>query len=131
MCTSASGVVRRVMSVLTLLVIGLSFSVGQEPPSKCAIRGKVTDLSGAAVHDAKAVLTNAIAAGVRLAIDVDDNGSYSVSNLFPGTYTLTISADNFDDVVFETVTLTPGKELTLDATLKPASVKAAAAPEQA
>src|ERR1035438_2001104 len=119
------------MSVLTLLVIGLSFSVGQESPSKCAIHGKVTDLSGAVVHDAKAVLTNAIAAGVRLAIDVDDNGSYSVSNLFPGTYTLTISAENFDDVVFENVRLTPEKELTLDATLKPATIKPAPVAEQA
>ena len=48
-----------------------------------------------------------------------------MTGLYPGTYTLTVSADNFDDAVFSNINLTPGKKLTLDATLKPASAKPA------
>jgi len=121
--SSAPCVFARVISVLTLLLLGLSFSVGQEQPKtaadKGAISGTVTDHSGAVVRDAKAVLASPF--GARLAIPVDDKGAYSVTGLYPGTYTLTISADKFADKVFENINLTPGKKLTLDATLEPAS----------
>ncbi len=129
MPSSAPCVFARVISVLTLLLLGLSFSVGQEQPKtaadKGAISGTVTDHSGAVVRDAKAVLASPF--GARLAIPVDDKGAYSVTGLYPGTYTLTISADKFADKVFENITLTPGKKLTLDATLERASLEAASA----
>lgn len=113
----------RLISVLVLLLVGLAFSVAQEQPETAAIHGKVTDRTGAAVRDGKAVLASA--AGARLAIPVNDKGVYSVTGLLPGTYTLTVSAASFADRVFANFTLTPGKMLTLDATLEPASAKPA------
>ncbi len=120
--------VSRFIVVLTLALLRLSFSYGQEQAKteadKAAISGTATDQTGAVVRDAKAVLTSAT--GARLAIPVDDKGAYSVTGLYPGTYTFTVSADNFADAVFSNINLTPGKKLTLDATLKPASAKPAA-----
>jgi hypothetical protein len=107
--------------VLTLLLVGLSFSAAQGQPQTAtgAINGKVTDRTGAVVRDAEAVLTSA--SGARLAIPVNDKGAYSVEGLYPGTYTLTVSAPGLADMVFANFTLTPGKKLTLDATLQPVS----------
>ncbi|MGB8010978.1 MAG: TonB-dependent receptor [Terriglobales bacterium] len=102
-------------------------SVAQEQPEKAAgkaaISGTVTDRTGAIVRDAKAVLASAT--GARLAIPVDDKGVYSVTGLFPGTYTLTVSAPNFADTVFDNIAVKPGRKLTLDATMDPASAKLA------
>jgi hypothetical protein len=81
----------------------------------------VTDQRGGVVGAAKAVLTSD--AGLGLAIPVDEKGFYSVTGLFPGTYTLTVSAPGLADMVFHDFTLKPGKKLTLDATLQPVSAK--------
>jgi len=127
----------RVINVLTLILLGLSLGVGQEPPKmatdKASVTGAVTGKSGAVVRQATAVIARA---GARLAIPVNDKGEYSITGLYPGTYTLTLSAPGFADVVFENFTLTPGKKLKLDAALEPASAKppveeAAAGPAQA
>ena len=119
-----------VIRILSFLLLGMSLSLAQEAPKAAAgkgcISGKVTDQRGAVVHDAKAILTGAIAAGVRLTIHVDDNGVYSVAGLYPGTYAVIVSADNFADVVFENVTVKPGRDLTLDASMEPAAAKPAA-----
>jgi len=127
--SSAPCVVFRFISILTLVFLGLSFSFCQEQANtvtdKAAISGKVTDQTGAVVRDSKAVLTSA--AGASLALPVNDRGVYSVTGLYPGTYTLTVAAANFADTVFANVTLMPGRKLTLDAALKPASVKPAVA----
>ncbi len=117
----------RVISVLTLVFLGWSLSAAQEQPKtatdKASVSGKVTAQTGAAVRDAKVVLTGA--GGARLGIPVNDQGVYSITGLYPGTYTLTVSGTNFADVVFEGLALTPGKNLTLDATLQPASAQPA------
>jgi len=125
----------RLIVVLTLAILGLPFMFGQEQAKtvsdKAAINGTVTDRTGAVVRDAKAVLTSAT--GAALVIPVSDRGVYSVTGLYPGTYTLTVSAANFAEMVFANITLTPGKKLTLDAALERASPKPAvepAAPEQ-
>jgi hypothetical protein len=123
----------RVISVLMLVFLGLSSGVGQEQPQAdtdtASLSGTVTDKSGSIVRNAKAVL--ATSTGARLALPVNDKGVYSVIGLYPGTYTVTISADTFADVVFENINLTPGRKLTLDATLEPASAKPAVEAESA
>lgn len=112
----------RVLSVLMLVVLGLPLSAAaQDQPQvagdKASIRGTITDPGGAVVPNAKAVLTSA--SGVNLDIPVDDKGVYSLTGLYPGTYKFTVSASNFADQVFEPITLRAGRELTLDASLKP------------
>ncbi len=118
-------VVYRVLSVLTLAFLGLSFSSGQDQPKtatdKASVSGKVTNRAGAVVRDAKAMVTSAT--GASLVIPVNDKGVYSITGLYPGTYTLTVSASRFADVVFDNITLNPGGKVTLDATLEPPSAK--------
>src|SRR5208282_1086386 len=113
-------VVYPVFNVIMLALLGLSFSSGQDQPKttdKASVSGKVTNRAGVVVRDAKAVVTSAT--GASLAIPVNDKGVYSVTGLYPGTYTITVSASTFADVVFDNIILSPGKELTLDAILEP------------
>jgi hypothetical protein len=110
------------LSVLILLFLGGLLAFAQEQPKtlgKGAISGKVTDQTHALVPDAKATITSA--SGANLVIPVDDNGSYTVTGLYPGTYRVTVSADGYADKVFDSVTVTPGVALTLDAALKKAT----------
>ena len=79
MRSSALCVACRVISVLTLVFLGLSFSFGQEQPKtaadKGAINGTVTDQTQAVVAGAKVTLTND--AGEKLETQVNDKGAYS------------------------------------------------------
>jgi hypothetical protein len=110
-----------------LVVLGLGLGAARAQPTsqtiKAAISGKVTDQTGAALPNAKVVLSTL---GARLVIPLNDNGEYSVSGLYPGTYTLIVSAPNLADAVFDNINLTPGRKLTLNATLAPASAIPAA-----
>jgi len=72
--SSALCVVCRVISVLTLVFLGLSFSFGQEQAKimadKGAINGRVTDQTQAVVAGAKVTLAND--AGDKLETQVND-----------------------------------------------------------
>ena len=124
MRSAAAHGVSYVLAVLTLMSLGLSLGFGQGQPQDqpkmaegtASISGTVTEKTGALARDAEAVLESAT--GARLAIPVGENGTYSVTGLYPGTYTLTVSAANHADMVFHDFTLTPGKKLTLDAALE-------------
>ncbi len=121
-------VIFRIISVLVLVFLGVPLSGGQQSTavaSNAGFSGTVTDPSGAVVHNAKAVLTSA--SGTRLSIPVNENGAYSMTGLLPGTYSLTVSAPNFDEFVFSNLNLPPGRQLTLDATLTPIKAKPAVA----
>jgi Carboxypeptidase regulatory-like domain len=119
----------RVISVLTLVVLWFSISVAQqqtqEPPKAgpdtAAISGTVTDQTQAVVSDAVASLVNG--SGEKRETPVNEKGAYSFTGLKPGTYTLTITAANFAVKTFDNITVTAGLELTLDASLEPASAK--------
>jgi hypothetical protein len=117
----------RIFSVLALVFLWLSLSAAQEQPKmstdKASLTGKVADPRGAVVRDAKVMLTSA--AGASLVVPVNAKGVYLVTGLYPGTYTLTASAANFVDVVFDNIVLMPGQRLTLDASFSPASAKSA------
>ena len=121
----------RVTGVLIMVFIGFSLSAAQEQPNteidKASLSGTVTQRNGAVVRDARAVIKSA--SGARLALPVNEKGIYSVTGLYPGFYTVTISADNFADVVYENVNLTPGRKMTLDATLESANSQAAVGAE--
>lgn len=117
----------RIFSVLALVFLWFSLSAAQEQPKmstdKASLTGKVTDPSGAVVRDAKVMLTSA--AGASLVVPVNVKGVYFVTGLYPGTYTLTVSAADFADVVFDNVALMPSQKLTLDASFNAASAKSA------
>lgn len=122
----------RVASLLVIAGLSVCVTVGQAmPDDKGSVTGKVTNGRGAVVPEAQILLTSST--GARLAVPLSDKGVYFVGGLNPGTYTLTASAANFAETVFDNINLQPGQTLTLDATLLPALAKppmAAAGPVQ-
>ncbi|MGC2151486.1 MAG: carboxypeptidase regulatory-like domain-containing protein, partial [Terriglobales bacterium] len=126
MCSRVASILFQVMKILMLAFLGLSLSAAQEQAQietgTAAITGRVSDRTGATLPNAKVALSFM---GARLVIPVNDKGVYSISGLYPGTYTLAVSAPNFADTVFDNISLTPGKKLTLDAPLEPAGTKLA------
>jgi len=113
----------RIAGALTIILLGFSLCLAQEQPEfETTISGKVTAQDGTPLPNAKVVLGTM---GATLVVPVDDKGTYSVSGIYPGVYTLTVSAPAFADVVFDGLNLTLGKKLTLDATLVPAGSKPA------
>ncbi len=125
-CSRVASILFQVMKILMLAFLGLSLSAAQEQAQietgTAAITGRVSDRTGATLPNAKVALSFM---GARLVIPVNDKGVYSISGLYPGTYTLAVSAPNFADTVFDNISLTPGKKLTLDAPLEPAGTKLA------
>ena len=121
----------RFAGVFTLLLIGVVFIFAQEQPKttgeKGGVSGTVTDQTHAVLPDAKVVLSSST--GANLVIPVNERGAYSLTGLYPGVYTVTISAAGFADKVYDNITLRPGVELTLDASLRPASNVEATATE--
>src|SRR5581483_7894764 len=57
------------------------------------------------------------------ATKTDEKGTYLFSGVIPGTYTITITAPNFAVKTLDYINLTAGVELTMDASLDPASEK--------
>ena len=113
-------------STLAVLTLALPWlAVGQDPPEQAkgmaAIRGTVTDSTGAVVTGAAIVLTNG--AGLKRETQTDDKGLYFFTDLDAGTYSLSITAPDFGVKVMDNITLPPGLELPLDVALELASAK--------
>jgi outer membrane receptor protein involved in Fe transport len=84
-----------------------------------SIRGAVTDQTGAVVPGATVTAKNQ-ATGVETApFKTTSDGIFNLSNLSPGTYTVTVEAANFKRAVFTDVVVPVGQEVTIDAALQP------------
>ena len=82
-----------------------------------SVNGTVTDPSGAVVPAATVSVANEATNAAR-SIQTGETGTYSISNLSPGTYDITISKDGLKTVKFSGVVLTVDQALTLDARLE-------------
>jgi hypothetical protein len=82
--------------------------------NKGTILGTVKDPNDALVKDAKVTVVNVDTGDIREATTADD-GAYSVPQLLPGKYRVTVSSAGFQDVVFEGVALETNARLPLDA----------------
>jgi len=112
-------------AVLGLAVFSPWFVNAQEQAKKIdnkgAIRGTVTDQTGAVITGAKVALS--IAAGSKQETQTDAKGGYGFSGLEAGTYTLVVTAPNFAEKTLDNIALTAGLDLSIDASLDPASAK--------
>ena len=87
-----------------------------------SIRGAVTDQTGAVVPGATVIAKNQ-GTGVESApFKTTGDGIYNISNLIPGTYTITVEAANFKRAAFTDITVPVGQEITIDAALQPGGV---------
>jgi len=85
------------------------------------ILGTVTDSSGAAVADATVTVKN-INTGLVRATQTSVDGSYTVTELPIGTYTVTISQAGFQTSVTSDVAVNVAGERRVDVALKPGQV---------
>jgi hypothetical protein len=98
---------------LTLLCAALGWAQSYT----AAIRGVVTDATGAAVASAKIVITEADR-NVQHTTVTDAEGRYARGALLPGSYTLTVEAPGFKKHVHSSFPLTVQQQATIDVQLQ-------------
>src|SRR5207247_852675 len=81
-----------------------------------AIRGTVSDPSGAVVAGAAVTATN-VATSVDSKALTDANGNFTIPFLPPGVYTVTVEQPGFKKAVYEKVNVPVGDTIRQDATL--------------
>ncbi len=87
-----------------------------------AISGKILDPDGLALPGATIVITNA-ATGFTREVVTADTGAYSIPNLEPGTYDVTVTMAGFGGAKRAGLLLAPGAAVTLDLKLTVAGVQ--------
>jgi len=87
-----------------------------------SISGVVTDPSSAVVQDATVTITNQATAAVRAA-KTNSSGFYIVTNLTPGTYSLSVVKPGFSNVKIDNAQLTVAQALVLNAQLNLSNVQ--------
>lgn len=101
-----------ILSII-LVIVGGTLAVGQS--NKGTIVGSVKDPQGALVAGAKLTTINTATAEVREATS-DENGTFTIPNLDPGKYRISVDAAGFQSVVYEEVTVETGSRVPLDVT---------------
>ena len=89
---------KKLFSVLTILIIGmLAITAVIAQTSKGFIAGNVADPNGAVITSANITITNIDTGAVRQTVS-QENGSYRLDAVDPGTYNLEVSATGFAGV---------------------------------
>jgi hypothetical protein len=95
------------------LVISLSAISALAQNNKGAIVGSVKDPNDALVAKAQVTVTSLKTAEVRTA-DTSDDGTFTVTNLEPGAYKVTVEGAGFQTITFESVDVETNARLPLD-----------------
>lgn len=85
------------------------------------LSGLVTDASGATITNASVSAKN-VATGEERAVLTNAEGFYTVPNLLPGSYDVSVTAPQFQKIVRKGITLTVGAQQALNISLKPGAV---------
>jgi outer membrane receptor protein involved in Fe transport len=110
--------ISRGLLVYVMLVLGVLASTPvYAQVAGATLSGTVTDASGAAVPNAKVSIKNS-ATGVVRDITTDSAGFYSVPNLLPGVYDITVGAAGFSSSVQTGLTLSVGASKALNVALQ-------------
>jgi hypothetical protein len=99
------------------LVIALSTKLFAQDASTGAVRGTVSDASGAAIVQAAVALTNS-ATGITRSAATTSSGTFAFDLLPPGEYVIAISATNFASYSAAAIKVDVGGAATLAVTLK-------------
>ena len=87
--------VAKISFALATLILGLAFSNSLRAQiTEATLSGTITDPSGKAVPNAKVSVKNA-ASGQTVEVQTDSEGRYTVQNLIPGDYELSVSASGY------------------------------------
>jgi Carboxypeptidase regulatory-like domain/TonB-dependent Receptor Plug Domain/TonB dependent receptor len=104
-------------SLLILLVLCGVSSWSHAQIAGATVAGTITDGSGAVVPGAKVAIKNS-STGIIVSADVNSVGFYSVPNLQPGSYEVTVSAAGFKTYVHSGILLTVGEQQALNIPLE-------------
>jgi len=105
------------------VVIILLFAVqGHAQVAGATITGTVSDASGASLPKVQVSVKN-VSTGVVRTATTDSAGLYSLPNLLPGSYEVTVRATGFETTVRTGVTLTVGAQVELNIPLKLGTVQ--------
>src|SRR5665213_502166 len=99
---------------LVLLVPSTAFAQGE---TTSAIVGQVTDASGAAVPGATVTVTSPTT-GLQRSLKTDEGGRFNFPQLRPGTYSVKVEADGFDQQQNDNVSSGLGQKQEVDFTLR-------------
>src|SRR5271155_1035538 len=105
----------QIVLVLGLLLVFLPSGVRAQGLS--GMTGTVTDTSGAVVPEAKVTVTNNSTNVVHTALTTSQ-GSYFITDLIPGSYTVRIEKQGFQTAVFENVNVYVSQTASADAVLR-------------
>src|SRR6476659_2529819 len=103
-------------AVILLMALGIRLPAGAQV-SGGTFQGTISDPSGAVVSHARIQAKN-VSTGIVRAAETNTDGFFTVANLPPGSYEITVSAPGFDTEVRSGVTLTVGAEQTLNIALR-------------
>jgi hypothetical protein len=96
---------------------GASYSAGAPmAPNSTMLSGRVADPTGTVVPNAEVVLRNS-STGAVMSTRTNSNGNYNFSGAAPGLYSLSISSPGFRTSQFSQVSLRPGYNSNINATL--------------
>lgn len=95
-----------------LVILSCTFAAGQAGTG--SITGVVTDPSGAVVQGANVTATSSATAAARTAVS-SDSGTYSITSLAPGSYTVSVEKAGFPKVVFDHVQVSTSLSVPLNA----------------
>ncbi len=104
----------RLFLFISCLLLALPVSFAQVAQGE--LIGEVRDAAGAGVAQATVIVTQE-ATGAEITIVTSKDGSYAITNLRPGRYTVTVSKQNFRRAVRTDIQLTTGERIRVDMTL--------------
>jgi hypothetical protein len=109
-----------VLAAFTLASAGGDKAFGQSATTG-AIGGTITD-SGGALLPAATVTVKSVGTGIERKTKSNGSGEYRVTELTPGTYVATFTADGFETLQENAITVTVGSLASVSPSLKPGSV---------
>ncbi|HWS86699.1 MAG TPA: TonB-dependent receptor [Pyrinomonadaceae bacterium] len=108
---------RFVLACALALSFGATAALAQADATSADLTGFVRDPAGAVVAGATVTARNP-SVGVTRTATTNDEGSYRIVQLPPGSYEVSVEAANFKKAVVPTVTVTVGQRADLDFTLE-------------
>ncbi|MGA7301756.1 MAG: carboxypeptidase-like regulatory domain-containing protein, partial [Candidatus Sulfotelmatobacter sp.] len=108
---------RNLSTLLAVVISGLWLSMSAWGQATTSLHGTVTDSSGAAIAQAKVILTNVATNFVRQTTSTT-RGVYEFVSILPGTYALTVEAEGFRTYVQTDMQLLVELPATADVRLK-------------
>ena len=98
---------------LMIAIFGLAFQTTFAQAGQSELTGVVSDANGGAIPAAQVVLTE-IATGQTAETNTDENGAFVFTNKKPGIYSIKFTANGFNTLIREGVTLTTGERIRVD-----------------